>query len=71
MLAKVDRFGVKAITGRDVLYFGELRKLILAENIVHAYHSRRASTNWAEWTQTNPVYAGLLAEIEKDINGSD
>jgi hypothetical protein len=62
---------VRAITGRDVLYFGELRRLILAENIVQAYHSRRASANWAEWTASNPVYAGLLVDIEKDINGSD
>lgn len=65
MLAKIDRFGVEAITGRRKLYFGELRRMILAENIVAAYRARAKSENWAAWANANTVMADVLVEAEK------
>lgn len=68
MLAKIDRFGLEAITGRRQFYYGELRRLILAENIVTAYQTRKRSENWAAWAENNPVMAKILAEAEKNAN---
>jgi hypothetical protein len=65
LLRKIDRFGVKAILGRDVLHFGELRRFTLAENIYNAYKSRARSENWAQWTKDNPEMADVLAAAEK------
>lgn len=39
--------------------------MIHAENIVTAYRSRAQSKNWAEWVNSNPVLADMLAEAEK------
>jgi hypothetical protein len=64
-LSKIDRFGIEAITGRRQFYFGELRRMIYAENIVTAYRSRAQSQNWASWVNSNPVMADMLAEAEK------
>lgn len=64
-LAKIDRFGLEAITGRRQFYFGELRRLTIAENIVRFYQSRAASSNWAEWTNSHPAQANMLFEAEK------
>ena len=67
-LAKIDRFGLEAITGRRQFYYRELRHLVIAENIVNAYHSRKRSKNWTAWVTENPVMAQLLAEAEKLVN---
>ncbi len=64
-LQKIDRFGVEAILGRRQFYFGELHRLIVAENILTAYQSRARSNNWAEWVSQNPKMANLLIEAEK------
>lgn len=67
LLAKIDRFGIKAILGRDVFYYGELRRLILAENIRDAYRARAKSENWVTWSTSNPIMAKILVDIEKDL----
>lgn len=64
-LYRIDRFGVKAVLGRDVLYWSETRRMIVAEKVYKAYHSRRQSGNWAEWSEKNPVLAKLLFDVEK------
>ena len=66
-LAKIDRFGVKAILGRDVLYFGEMQKMIAAENVYVAYHSRRVSKQWAEWADKNQKLYKILTEVENTL----
>jgi hypothetical protein len=65
LLRKIDRFGIEAITGRRQFYFGELRAMILAENIVTAYKNRAQSENWATWARANPAMAEMLVEAEK------
>jgi hypothetical protein len=67
MLRKIERFGVEAILGRKQLYHGELNRMVLCENIVTAYHSRKSSS-WAEWAEKQPRAAALLAGIEKIID---
>ena len=69
MLHKIDRWGLEAITGRRQFYFGELRGLIAAENIVTAYKSRAHATDWAAWVRDNPLLAELLIDAEMIANG--
>ena len=68
MLAKIDRWGLESITGRKQFWYGELRKLITAENIVNAYTSRARANDWAAWARDNSVMAQILADVEK-MNG--
>lgn len=67
-LRRIERFGLEAITGRKVFNYNEYKKLIVAENIVYAYNSRKQSVNWVEWAQSNPELAQMLAEIEKSLD---
>lgn len=64
-LQKIDRFGIEAITGRKQFYFGELRRMIHAENIVTSYRSRAQSKNWAAWVRDNPVMSDILVDAEE------
>jgi hypothetical protein len=68
-LNKIDRFGLEAITGRRQFYFGELRRLVVAENIVNAYQSRAKSQSWAAWANENKVMSSLLNDAEIIANG--
>ena len=67
-LYRIDRFGLKAITGRDVFFHAELKHLLVAENIVIAYKSRKAHEasegGWGEWENKNPILAQILIEIK-------
>ena len=69
-LSYIDRFGVKAVLGRDVLSYGEIQRMITAENIVRAYTSRKREENWAQWALENPHSDELLKDIEKDLHGN-
>lgn len=64
-LHRIDRFGLEAITGRKVFYYGEYIRMIYAENIAAAYKMRATSKNWVEWAASNPKAAAMLAEAEK------
>jgi hypothetical protein len=66
-LARIDRFGIEAVTGKKVFMFGDFIRLRAAENIVNAYMSRKQSGNWAEWVASNPRPAQLLADIEMQL----
>lgn len=71
VLKKIDRFGIEAVLGRRQLYYGELRKMIAAENIVNAYESRQRSENWADWASKNTELAAFLAVVEKLVDELD
>lgn len=64
-LNQIDRFGLEAILGRKHFYYGEYRRMIIAENVANAYESRARSKNWAEWANQNPSAAKLLAHAEQ------
>ena len=59
LLREVDRFGAQAVFGRT-LGAKEIRRMMIAENIVNAYRARAASENWAAWETDNPQVAALL-----------
>lgn len=53
------------------MYYGELRKMIAAENIVNAYESRQRSESWADWASKNTELAAFLAMVEKLVDELD
>lgn len=75
LLDYIDRFGVKAVTGRDTLGAGELKAMVMAENIRRAYWSRDAYKNsegkadWAEWAQKHPELNRYLTFAERVAYG--
>lgn len=75
LLGYIERFGVKAVTGRDVLSAGEIRRMITADNIRNAYQSRRAAQKdekgWAGWAAQHPNYDAWLKDVEKILHGTD
>ena len=71
----IKKFGVEAVMGRPVLSAGEIRRMVMVDNIIDAYHSRMAhrdkdgAENWAEWARYNPALSVLLTEVEKIRDG--
>jgi hypothetical protein len=64
-LAQIDRFGLMAVTGRQVWLYREYVYLLLAEAVVNAYNTRQASASWPEWARENVQAAALLTEAER------
>ena len=56
----IRAFGAEAVWGRP-LGVGEIRRMVVAENIVQAYRARAAhSDGWAAWASANPDANRLL-----------
>ena len=53
LLRYVDRFGADAVFGRTP-GAGELRSMVISENVVNAYNSRAKAKDWATWAEENP-----------------
>jgi len=51
-----------AVTGRPVLGAGEIRRMIVAENIVRAYRRLEETGDWAKFAEENPDTHALLME---------
>jgi hypothetical protein len=58
--------------GRDQLFAGEMQRMVVADNIIKAYHSRasyprtdQGSEQWAKWALENKRLAVILADAEK------
>ena len=67
----IDRFGVKAVTGKDTLSASEINRIIVSEKIVDAYKSREASgKEWGKWAAAHPDLDEFLKQIEKELHGS-
>lgn len=66
LLDYIDRFGVRAVMGRDTLGAGEMQAMMMADNVRRAYLSRSAyrdehgAENWAEWAMSNPDLSEIL-----------
>jgi len=43
----------------------EIKEMIIAENVSDAYYSRKASGNWAKWSEENPALAEILSSVAK------
>ena len=59
LLRYVDRFGADAVFGRTP-GAGELRSMVISENVVNAYNSRAKAEDWAKWADENPELSKLL-----------
>jgi hypothetical protein len=65
----IERFGVRAILGRDTLAAGEIMRINYCNNIETAFRSRARVENWAQWAQENKDLARVLNEAERLANG--
>lgn len=70
MESAIKRFGVKAVTGRDVLSAGEIIRMNTCQNIIAAFQMREKSENWAQWVKDNPELAATLHEAERLANNA-
>ncbi len=66
-LGYIDRFGAEAVMGR-ALGYGEIRRMILAENIVRVVRDQAHAENAADWANEHPSDAALLAECIRLAN---
>jgi hypothetical protein len=64
-LTLIDRFGVEAIKNRKYLNSKEVRSMLLTENVVNAYKSRKESENWAKWADDNREAQEMLEYARK------
>jgi hypothetical protein len=62
MLGYIDRFGAPAVLGRDYIGYGEMQRMLYAENLIKAYHSRARSENWEAWARDNRQAQSELIE---------
>ena len=66
LLDYIDRFGVRAVMGRDTLGAGEMQAMVMADNVRRAWLSRagyrdqNGAENWAEWAAINPEMSMVL-----------
>lgn len=60
-LSYIDRFGAQAVLGRPLGY-GEIQRMLTAENIVKWYNERQKSGNFAQWAADNPDKDRALME---------
>lgn len=64
LLSYIDRFGVEPVIGRPHLSYGEIQRMLTAENVVDAFRSMKKATNWASWATEFPEKAKLLERSE-------
>lgn len=50
----VEKFGVKAVFGKDTLTPSEITGMRIADTLQRIYAQREANKNVAEWTQEHP-----------------
>ncbi len=69
LLDFIDRFGVMAVLGRSVLFYGEVYRMRTAELIVNGYRLRARAESWAKFAAEHPAENSLLMDAEKLANG--
>ena len=71
LLDYIDRFGVRAVMGRDTLGAGEMQAMITADNVRRAWLSRAGyrdkdgQQNWAQWAEAYPELSEILVHAMK------
>ena len=60
MLKRIERFGVHAVMGRPVLYEREIRRMVMAQNLVNGYRERARAASWDAWLAENKDMGNLL-----------
>jgi hypothetical protein len=69
LMDAIDRFGARAVTGRDVLTASEILRARHAEFIVKSYRARAEAESWPDFVNQNPHAAKVLNEAERLANG--
>ena len=77
LLDYIDRFGVQAVMGRPTLGAGEIKGMIIADNVRQAYLSRDlyrdrdGNKNWAEWAREYPQLSEIINEAMRAAEDSE
>lgn len=61
----IDRFGAKAVTGKEILRPGLVSRITTVENVIMAYKLRKQAVNWASFDRENPELAAMLIKAEQ------
>lgn len=56
----IEVFGVKAVTGKDVLTYAEIQAMRIANLVITLYQQREKSNSWGEWSEAHPKEAKFL-----------
>ena len=62
ILNSIDRYGVKAVLGRDVLGAKEMRRMAVCDNIKMWYDARKRDEKWSE---SHVNESNFLTEIHR------
>ena len=74
LACNVDRYGHKAILGRDTLAaseivcFNEARYMVQVWNSREQYRDKNGAPNWSEWSTHNRAAGKYLAALELELN---
>ena len=68
LLEMINRYGTRAVLGRDVLRASEIIRMNYCQNITAAYQARSQTEGWIEWIKRNPELAKALKDAEKIAN---
>lgn len=60
----LDRFGAQAVYGRPLGY-GEMHRILWAEQFLSAHTARGQALNWATWAKENPEVNEMLADAHE------
>ena len=61
----IEKYGVEAVTGEKILRVRLHRDINMANNVLHAYESRKQSDNWVEWQSENLELFNILEEARR------
>jgi hypothetical protein len=64
LLGYIDRFGAQNVLGRP-LGLGEIRRMIITENIIAWYSEMENAANWIAYSQEHPGRFALLEEARE------
>ena len=70
LIRLVEKFGVKAIFGKDTLPANEVIKMLTADHVLNSYNSRKEKP-WGEWAREHPGDADLLHRAERLASGEE
>lgn len=64
LLGYLDRFGAEATYGRQI-GAGEMRRMVIVENVISAYRESKNTSSLAEWIKHNHDKYRLLGEASE------
>jgi len=58
--AEIDKLGVYAVTGSEIISAREVRDMHMAENVSRIYQEREHAEDWSDWAAKNQDSVKIL-----------